>query len=83
MITFHLPGAVIKSGAKKPIEAIFQLHADGREDALWQAHHGVIEIEVSKRFPGARCRYDLRRLKMANSVLNEPSSLIKPEHDRE
>jgi len=44
------------------MDVILFLEAEDREDALWQAHHGVIEMEVSASFPEATAKYDLRRL---------------------
>lgn len=61
-MTFVVPGILKLKGKRKPEPVSLFLEADDREHALWQAHHGVILMEVEKTFPGATVKYDLRKL---------------------
>ena len=66
-MNFVVPGTITRKpiGKRrfKPMPVDFWLEADDREDALWQAHHGVIEADANKAFPGASIKYNLRKLR--------------------
>lgn len=69
--TFVVPGILKQPGRRKPQSVSLFLEAEDREDALWQAHHGVIEMNVEKSHPGSKITYDLR--KMVCQSPNRPS----------
>lgn len=60
----------------RPQSVAFYIDADSIEDARWQAHHGVIEAQVAKDYPGATITYDLRTLRFNRSN-------VEISHDRE
>lgn len=61
--TFLIPG-ILKRPKKRNAESVsLFIEAEDREDALFQAHHGVIEMNVDKSFPGASIKYDLRKMR--------------------
>ena len=62
-IEFCVPATLIPRGKRKPIDVNLVLTDWSREDALWQAHHGVLQSGAEKHWPGhTQLRYDLRRL---------------------
>ncbi len=64
--TFVIPGTLYhkqtRYSRRKPQSVSIFLEAEDREDALWQAHHGVIEMDMAKSFPDATVKYDLRQM---------------------
>lgn len=60
--TFAVPGILKQPGRRKPQSVSLFLEAEDRKDALWQAHHGVIEMNVEKSHPGSKITYDLRKM---------------------
>jgi hypothetical protein len=64
MKKFVVPGTMKRRG-KRRIETIsLFIEADDRADARFQIHHGVIEINVEKAFPGSKVSYDSRKLRL-------------------
>lgn len=63
-LKFCVPATLIPRGKRKPIDVNLILTDGSREDARWQAHHGVLESGAEKHFPGhTQLRYSLRRMR--------------------
>lgn len=62
---FEIPGVLRSTGDHGPKHIILSIEAEDREDARWQVHHGVIEMNVAKKFPGETVQYDLRRMRQS------------------
>lgn len=64
MKTFEVPGMLKRPEKRKPMPVSLYIEADDLQDALFQAHHGVIQMNVEKYFPGATIKYDLRKMRL-------------------
>lgn len=64
MKTFSMPGIIKQFGRRKPLEVSIFLEAETREDARFQAHHGVVEATVEASYPKSSVQYDVRKLRV-------------------
>lgn len=63
-MTFIVPAILSRQKGRRTIaeHCTLFLDAEDRADAMWQARHGVLDINVQQAYPGAKIKYDLRRL---------------------
>lgn len=64
---FLLPATLIpaRSSGRRPRTqaAELSIEAEDREDARFLVHHGVVEATIAQTHPGAKVKYNLRRMR--------------------
>lgn len=61
--TFVIPGLLKHPNRRRRQEVSLFIEAEDREDARFQVHHGVIEMNVRQSYPEAVVEYDLRKMR--------------------